>query len=304
MANVPDTFEQYSDFIPDFDSFRKWLRKPLSTHVRVNTLKINPEHVVSSLKRKGALFHKSLPGNETLYTVQGLVSPGNTLEYFMGHIHPQALTSCLVSLALGPASDSLVLDLCAAPGGKTSHLAQLMGNTGLIVANELYRNRHIPLGNTLTRLGVLNTVVTAYQAQEFPLKQQFDFIVADVPCSGEGRFRKIRPGFTYRDTKEKELLPELQKKILLRAYHLLHPGGKMVYATCTYNPAENEAVVAHLLKREEALLLPIDLDLPSQPGLTAWGSEIYGEQLARTFRFYPHQVDSVGFFVAGIGKPC
>lgn len=78
----------------------------------------------------------------------------------------------------------------------------------------------------------------------------------------------------------------------------------MVYATCTYNPAENEAVVAHLLKREEALLLPIDLDLPSQPGLTAWGSEIYGEQLARTFRFYPHQVDSVGFFVAGIGKPC
>jgi tRNA (cytosine49-C5)-methyltransferase len=299
-----DIFEQYSDFIPDFDSFQQSILKPLPTHVRVNTVKANPGQVVSSLTQKGALLQKSLTSDDTLYTVGNLASPGNALEYFMGHIHPQALTSCLVSLALHPEPDSLVLDLCAAPGGKTSHLAQLMGNTGLIVANELYRNRHIPLGNTLTRLGVLNAVVTAYQAQEFPLKQQFDFVVADVPCSGEGRFRKIRSDFAYRETKEKDLLPELQKKILLRGYQLLQPGGKMVYATCTYNPAENEAVVAHLLHECDADLFPLDIDLPFEPGLSGWRNETYGEELGRTVRFYPHRVDSVGFFLAGIGKAC
>jgi len=303
MAILPDTFEQYSDFIPDFDFFQQSILKPLPTHIRVNTLKAIPAQLAASLRRKGALLQKSLPDGETLYTVQNLASPGNTLEYFMGHIHPQALTSCLVSLALHPEPDSLVLDLCAAPGGKTSHLAQLMGNTGLIVANELYRNRHIPLGNTLTRLGVLNAVVTAYQAQEFPLKQQFDFIVADVPCSGEGRFRKTRPDFTYWETKEKGLLPELQKKILLRAYQLLKPGGRILYATCTYNPAENEAVVAYLLQEKDAVLFPLKIDLASEPGLSGWRDEIYGKQLERALRFYPHRVDSVGFFLAGIGKP-
>lgn len=297
-------FEQYSDIIPDFDSFQQSILKPLPTHIRVNTLKTVPEQSAASLRRKGAMLQKSLPGDETLFSVQNLASPGNTLEYFMGHIHPQALTSCLVSLALHPEPDSLVLDLCAAPGGKTSHLAQLMANTGLIVANELYRNRHIPLGNTLTRLGVLNAVVTSYQAQEFPLKQQFDFIVADVPCSGEGRFRKTRPNFTYWETKEKILLPGLQKKILLRAYQLLKPGGRILYATCTYNPAENEAVVAYLLQKMDAVLFPLNIDLASEPGLSGWRNETYGKQLERTLRFYPHRVDSVGFFLAGIGKPC
>ncbi len=297
-------FEQYRDFIPDFDSFQQSLRKPLPVHLRINTLKAAPEQLVSRLNEKGALLEKSLPHDETLYRASGLEFPGNTVEYFMGHIHPQALTSCLVSLALHPTDGSLVLDLCAAPGGKTSHLAQLMGNAGLIVANELYGNRHIPLGNTLTRLGVLNAVVTAYQAQEFPLKQQFEFVVADVPCSGEGRFRKIREDFTYRETTEKILLPELQKKILLRAYELLQPGGKMIYATCTYNPAENEAVVAHLLHERNVTLFPLNIDLASEPGLTHWKNETYGEELERALRFYPHRVDSVGFFVAGIGKPC
>jgi len=297
-------FEQYSDIIPDFSAFQKSLRKPLPPHLRINTLKATPELVLSTLREHGAALQKSVVDNETLFSVPDLVSPGNTLEYFMGHIHPQALTSCLVSLALAPGKGSLVLDLCAAPGGKTSHLAQLMGNTGLIVANELYRNRHIPLGNTLTRLGVLNAVVTAYQAQEFPLKQRFDFIVADVPCSGEGRFRKSRSDYTYRETREKALLPDLQKKILLRAYDLLQPGGRIIYATCTYNPAENEAVVAHLLRERDAGLFPLDIDFASERGLFRWKDTTYGKELEKTLRFYPHRVDSVGFFLAGIGRPC
>ena len=182
---------------------------------------------------------------------------GNRLKIEPGRLS-QALTSCLVPIALCPRSGSYVLDMCASPGGKTSQLAQLMNNTGIIVANELYPNRHIPLAHTLARLGVLNAVLTAYQAQEFPLKHCFDYILADVPCSGEGRFRVVKKLSRYRAGKGREKLPQLQKKIILRGYDLLKDEGEMIYATCTYNPEENESVVDFLLKNREAELLLID----------------------------------------------
>lgn len=296
-------FEAYKEFIPDFDLFQHSLLKPIPTHLRINTLKGRAAKVVSALEDRGVQLEESLKGDETLFTAPGLESPGNLIEYFMGHIHPQALTSCLASLALAPRKESLALDLCASPGGKTSHLAQLMENSGLVVANELYANRRIPLGNTLTRLGVLNCVVTEYQAQEFPLKQKFDYILADVPCSGEGRFRKIKPEFTYSETREKALLPGLQKKIINRGYQLLKPGGRMIYATCTYDPAENEEVVHRLLNEQNAKLFPIHLNVKHVPGITHWRRKTYAKELERTVRYYPHYCNSVGFFLAGICKP-
>jgi NOL1/NOP2/sun family putative RNA methylase len=231
-----------------------------------------------------------------------LKSPGNLIEYFLGHIHPQALTSCLASIVLSPGKNSYVLEMCAAPGGKTSHLAQLINNTGLIVANELYPNRHIPLGHTLERLGVLNTVITGYQAQEFPLKQRFDYILADVPCSGEGGFRKIKESSTYRETSEKQKLPDLQKKIILRGFDLLKEYGEMLYSTCTYNPEENESVVNFLLQNRDAVLLPLDAGFDSEPGILEWRDEKYDTELQKTARFYPHRINSVGFFMARIGR--
>jgi ribosomal RNA methyltransferase Nop2 len=132
-------------------------------------------------KEKGIRLERAIEQDDTLYIAPELNHPGKLLEYLLGYIHPQATTSCFTSIALSPKDGSYILDMWASPVGKTSHLAQLMNNTGLIVANELYKSRHIPLGNTLARLGVLNTVVTGYQAQEFPLKQSFDYILADVP---------------------------------------------------------------------------------------------------------------------------
>ncbi|MFH1479912.1 MAG: hypothetical protein ABIG67_01465 [Pseudomonadota bacterium] len=152
-------------------------------------------------------------------------------------------------------------------------------------------------------MGVLNTIVTAYQAQEFPLKhQRFDYVLADVPCSGEGIFRIINrhPGYQERVTKEGLTL--LQKRIIKRGFDLLKGDGQMVYATCTYDPEENESVVNHLLKRRDADLFPIDTDIRHEPGLSEWKGERYDNRLRRTIRFYPHRVDSVGFFVARIGR--
>jgi NOL1/NOP2/sun family putative RNA methylase len=295
-------FECYSEVIPEFSVFQTSLREPLPTHLRANQLKIEPGLLMHSLKEKGVHVERSIANDETLFMSRGLNSPGNLLEYFLGYFHPQALTSCLASIALSPREDTYVLDMCAAPGGKTSHLAQLMNNTGLIIANELYISRHIPLGHTLDRLGVMNTVVTRYQAQEFPLKQRFDYVLADVPCSGEGRVRIAKETIQYREMRRKAELIELQRRTILRGFDLLKENGEMLYATCTYNPEENESVVNFLLTNRDARLLPIDVCLDYEPGLIEWRNETYDKQLEMAARFYPHRIDSVGFFMARISK--
>ncbi len=295
-------FDRYREIIPQFPMFQKSLRRPLPTHLRVNRLKIDPVPLVNLMEEKGIYLKRDTDGDDSLYLASGLNSCGNMLEYFMGYFHPQALTSCLASIALSPKKGSYALDMCASPGGKTSHMAQLMDNTGLIVANDLYPSRHIPLGHTLERLGVTNAVITGYQAQEFPLRQHFDFVLADVPCSGEGRFRKIHDTYEYKETKARYALPDLQKKIILRGFDLLKDIGEMLYSTCTYNPEENESVVDFLLKNREAEVLSVHTGFEYDTGITKWRENKYDKRLERTARFYPHRIDSVGFFMARIGK--
>ena len=302
MNNI---FDQYREIIPEFDDFTESLKIPASTHLRVNSLKTTPQKLVDLLSERGLRLDPAGDKGNYFYEAPGLKFPGNLPEYFSGSIHPQALTSCLASIVLAPEKESLVLDMCSSPGGKTSHMADIMSNSGLIVANELYPNRLIPLGHTITRLGVLNTIITGYQAQEFPLKQQFDYIMADVPCSGEGRFRwqkgKENDFHLIKSNKRTKLL-DLQRKIIIRGFDLLKKDGIMLYSTCTYNPDENEAVIQHLLENRDAEIFPVELNVPHEPGLTSWRNSYYDREIEKTARFYPHRINSVGFFMARIGR--
>ena len=295
-------FEAYREIIPEFSLFQECLHRPIPTHIRINRLLTEPASLVHLLEEKGIRLTRASRKYDTLCLVPGLSSPGNLLEYFLGYIHPQALTSALAALALSPRQNSYLLDMCAAPGGKSAHCAELMNNTGLIISNDLYASRHIPLGHTLFRLGVLNAVMTNYQAQEFPLKQRFDYVLADVPCSCEGKFRKTSDKVIYAEETGNGKLPRLQQNIILRAFDLLEDTGRMLYSTCTYNPEENESVVNALLKNRDADLLPIDVGFDFEPGITEWKNEKYDKRLERAARFYPHRIDSVGFFMARIGK--
>lgn len=299
-----DFFAPYREIIPDFDNFIDSLNRPAPIHIRVNRLKAEPERVVNILGERGISLKPMGDAGKRFFEASNLESSGNLPEYFSGYIHPQAFTSCLASMVLAPQRDCLVLDICSAPGGKTAHMADIMENSGLIIANELYPTRHIPLGHTLTRLGVLNVVYTEYQAQEFPLRQRFDFIMADVPCSGEGRIRKQDESSNSYPSKPHpgNKLLDLQKKMILRGFDLLKDGGVMLYSTCTYNPLENEGAVQFLLDNRDAELLPIDIPFPHVNGLTGYKEFIYDRQLARAARFYPHHLNSVGFFMARIGR--
>jgi NOL1/NOP2/sun family putative RNA methylase len=295
-------FEEYREFIPDFESFLESLRTPLPNHLRINRLKASSAAVIPMLEEKGISLKPTPAGDDTLYEAPRDLLPGKLLEYFLGYIHPQALTSCLASLVLAPKANSSVLDLCAAPGGKTSHMAQLMENSGVIVANELHLRRHAPLTHTLSRLGVLNSVLTAYAAQEFPLRESFDFVMADIPCSGEGRWRLCREPDAKEESRYRRAIAEAQKKMILRGFDLLKKEGIMLYSTCTYHPAENERAVDFLLNQRDAEVVPLGEVPGVEPGISQWRKEKFDVRVQGTGRFYPHRIDSVGFFMAKIRR--
>jgi NOL1/NOP2/sun family putative RNA methylase len=295
-------FERYREIIPEYGSFVEALHKPLPTHVRANLLKMDACSLVEKLRAKGIFLVRVTEKDPSLFHAPRLKSGGNLLEHVLGYIHFQSLTSSIASIVLSPKPECFVLDMCASPGGKTAHLAQLMNNTGLIIANEPDWRRNIPLCHNLARLGVLNTVVTGYQAQVFPLRRRYDFILADVPCSSEGRFRFPGARTWHGESRQRAKLPVLLKRIILRGFDLLKETGEMVYSTCTYNPEENEGVVDFLLRNRDAELLPPETIFPFEPGLLSWEKETYDKGLQRAARFYPHRLDSVGFFMARIRR--
>jgi len=182
-------------------------------------------------------------------------------------------------------------------------MAQLMHNQGMIVANEPVRERLCMLESNLKRLGISNTVITRYLGQNFPLRCRFTRLLVDVPCSGEGNYRWDTQGrvrHARRAVRTPDDLPRLQRQLLLRGFDLLEPGGHLLYATCTYNPAENEAVVQALLTQRPATLQPMTLPVPHSPGLQGWKDEPYDPSMSHCWRLYPHQTGSVGFFMASI----
>ncbi len=253
------------------------------------------------LNEEGAVLEQT--PIEFFFKVKCAQELGNLLSYHLGYIYPQALASALPVLALKPRPGDFVLDMCAAPGGKTTHMAQLMGDQGAIVANDRSFGRLTALSANIKRCGITNTVVTQYKGEHFPYGEYFDKILLDAPCSGEGKYRVSADGRLLFKIAGRTNLPAIQKGLLTRAFDLLKPGGILVYSTCTLNPEENEGVVTSLLKKRRAYLKAWDPPLQWHPGIRNFKGHLYDNQVIKCRRFYPHQIDSVGFFVAKIIKP-
>jgi NOL1/NOP2/sun family putative RNA methylase len=241
-------------------------------------------------------------GIEEAFLLHGVESPGATLEYFLGYYQVQGLTSMLPAKVLSPRPGEIILDLCAAPGGKTTHLAQLMGDRGLVVANDFKKERTHVLRSHIDRLGILSVLVCCYSGQAFPLRRKFDRVLLDPPCSAEGTYRAGLPPTRSENPKVAQHLVRVQKGLLQQGLAVLRPGGTLVYSTCTYAPEENEAVVNEAVKEGKAELLPIFIPFPHSRGLPSWKEESYHPDMAKAVRLYPHQVNSWGFFIAHLRK--
>lgn len=301
LAGRADALARYAPLIPEFDAFLAALQRPLPMEIRVNTLKAEPHAVRRRLEAHGAVV-RPVPWYDAAFVVERLESTGTTLDYFLGHYHPQGSTSMLPPLALAPGPEDVVLDLCAAPGSKSSQLAQLMGNRGLLIANDVGPRRVKALAANLERLGVTNAIVTVYRGQNFPSRLRFTRVLVDAPCTGEGTYRAIAGRYRGATAETIQRMGRQQKLLLLRAFDLLEPGGTLVYSTCTYAPEENEAVIDHLLRERPAVVIPLDLPCPHAPGVTAWDGLSFRDEVRRCARLYPHQVDSWGFFLAKVAR--
>ena len=193
----------------------------------------------------------------------------------------------------------VMLDLCAAPGGKSTHARSLLPAGSLLVANEVIRNRSQILAENLTKWGHPGVVVTNNDPADFaPLKGFFDVILTDVPCSGEGMFRKDPVAVSEWSPENVEICWQRQRRILSDIWHCLKPGGLLIYSTCTYNAKENEENVRWIRDEFGAEVLP--LEVSAEWNIT--GNLLAGESFP-VYRFLPYKTMGEGFFLAVLRKP-
>ncbi len=309
MASVRGVFkremvEKYSRFV-DADLLLEWLSRPLPQYFRVNTLKARcPSEVVAKLSEREVRVEK-LPWFEFGYRViEGSVT--KSIEHSLGYIYVQDGGSMMPPLALEVEENSTVIDLCAAPGSKATQIAQLMGNTGAIVANDVSYERIKLLVYNVQRMGAYNTVVTMMDGRAIPKKTttRFDFVLVDAPCSSIGEVRRTwRPALRW-SQRAVEGFSRLQKQLLAAGFELLKPGGVLVYSTCTFDPEENEEVVDYLLRsRDDADIEAISIrGARWSPGLVKWPGGEYLSELRKTARVYPFHNDTGGYYIARVRR--
>ena len=192
-----------------------------------------------------------------------------------------------------------VLDMCAAPGGKSTIYSTLVGRRGLVVANDISRSRALALSDNVQRWGMGNVVVTCNQPSHIgAFEHWFDVVAVDAPCSGEGMFRKMDEARTEWTPSAPDMCAERQREIVREAWRALRPGGRLIYSTCTFNDKEDEGVVEWLVEEFGDELQPINpVELND-----AWGIVRSDIGAFQCFHFYPHRARGEGFFAAVVGK--
>lgn len=258
--------------------------------LRINTLKIEEKELLRRLNKKGVLLRK-IPYLKNGYEYEAKFSLGATNEYLQGFYYLQEAASQIPAEVLNPKPGTKVLDMAAAPGSKTTQLAQLMNNQGQIVALDNNPARIFSLGANLERCGVTNCAVFKKDARfSFDLGMKFDYVLLDAPCSGN---YCIEPNYftdkTIAGIKERA---KLQKELLKSARLSLISGGTLVYSTCSLEPEENEEVIKWLIsKYEDMKLVDVELDFGDS-----------GIDLPQTRRLWPHKTGTQGFFIAKLTK--
>ncbi|NPD87939.1 MAG: RsmB/NOP family class I SAM-dependent RNA methyltransferase [Asgard group archaeon] len=269
--------------------------------IRLNSLRIPIPQIKLLLEKKGVELEdiEGLPEGKRI--VKSSVPIGATTEYLNGYYMLQGKNSLYPSRILNPKKGELIGDFAAAPGGKTSHLAQLMENEGTILASEISTNRCRILRSNLARMGVRNTIIINMDSKRISsLKLAFDKVLLDAPCSGSGiivtdksrKQSKSRVDIMNYHSNQVSLLSETIKTV--------KPGGELVYCTCSLEPEENELVISKILEQETVQLVEIDLE--GNPGIIDFEDYNINPQIAKTRRLYPHKTSGEGFFIAKMVK--
>jgi NOL1/NOP2/sun family putative RNA methylase len=287
---------RFLEYVPKVREFLSKMETTPTQYIRVNTLKISKADLVSRLLSKGFEL-KSTVMPEVLAVRKAPLPTGATSEYMLGHYYIQDLSSCMAVDALDVAPGQFVLDVAAAPGGKTTFMAQKMNNSGAIIALEPNGRRARSMSFNLTRCGVYNTCIfksDGLYAGKFEMK--FDRVLLDAPCSCEGVLAKDPTRKSSHTPEDVDYCSKIQESLIEAAASCVKPDGIMVYSTCSFAPEENEMVVDRLLRKFGNITLePVAY---GSSGLTRFGDLEFNGQLKYAHRLYPHLDDTTGFFIA------
>jgi NOL1/NOP2/sun family putative RNA methylase len=294
-----ESVKRYMDlFGEDIEAFLKANEAEPRTYLRVNTLKISSNKLKRRLQKKevslqdveGALLVKESP-----------FSLSSTPEYLLGYFYIQGIAEMQIAPLLNPGES--VIDMCAAPGGKTTHLAQIMGNKGFIIALDVNKNKIKALKANINRLGVTNTIVYSMSALHFTYKSER--ILLDAPCTGSGIIRKDPTRKYSRDSADIDFCSRLQKDLLKKGIENLKDNGILVYSTCSLEPEENEMVIDWALKNLPVEIEPIDFSVNYTPAVKGFRKP-FGTNLHKDVvycrRTLPHVHNCNGMFVAKLRR--
>ncbi len=287
--------------------FFKSIKKPPEKIIRINTLKVSRQELIQRLRKKWKI--KETPYKDALI-IKSQLFPGElgkAIEHQTGLYYVQDLSSMMPPLALDPHAGEAILDICAAPGSKTTQLAMLMKNKGTIIANDISIGRICALQANLERCGATNVLVSRMKGQTLckqfvKNKIFFDKILVDAPCSGEGTISSDIHIFEMWNPNMIKRIHNEQKRLCIAALSCLKPNGILIYSTCTYEPEENELIIDFLLKNFNVKLEQFSLPLKTRPGITSWQGKQLNSELKKCHRIYPQDNNTEGFFVAKLRK--
>lgn len=284
---------EYDAYLESFQAVREY-------GLRVNTLKLTPEEFTQI----SPFALESIPWIGNGYFYSGADRPGKHPYYFGGLYYLQEPSAMTPANRLPIEPGDKVLDLCAAPGGKSTELAAKLQGKGVLVSNDISNSRAKALLKNLELFGVQNTVIMSESPHKMagPFTEYFDKILIDAPCSGEGMFRKEPSVIKSWVQNGTAFYEKLQREIVTYALQMLKPGGMLVYSTCTFNPGEDEGMVMYMLEQcPELKILPIEGYegfCPGRPDVVEGGRE----DLKNCVRIFPHKMRGEGHFVALLQK--
>jgi 16S rRNA (cytosine1407-C5)-methyltransferase len=236
---------------------------------------------------------------------EGPFEISKTIEHFLGFFYIQSLSSMLPVEFLDTGNDHTILDLCSAPGSKTTQAGIILKNKGAILANDVNIDRLRALSHNLDRVGLLNVMVTKIKGEKIGelFFEQFDRVILDPPCSSLGTLAKNRSILKWWHPREIDRFYNIQRELFKSAIKALKPGGKMVYSTCTLSVKENEFLISEMVENYPLEILKIDeLKIPFRKGIRKFKNLELLPEIERTIRIYPQDIDSEGFYIAVLIK--
>lgn len=302
---LPYMIERYLDFL-GLDETLSLLdanERPLTPSIRVNTLRIEPAKLKTRLEDKGFELEPVKCVPYAFKVVNSPLNLGSLHEYLQGYYYMQNIASMIPPVILNPSSEDIVIDMCAAPGSKSTQLSQIMNNKGKLILIEKNSRRIPALEMNLRRMGITNSIVFNLDAIDIgSLNIKADKILLDAPCTGEGLIRQDSARKKSKKQSDINKLANIQKKLLTAGLKVLKPEGELLYSTCSIAPEENEFVVNSVINDKEKYSI---ININPQYGVNGL-TEAFNQTLHPKFklsqRLYPHIHDTIGFFLCLITR--